>query len=127
MNRPLLTRRALERGELVPFEGPTGEERPVRMGKGGPPVLDPGTPFSVHSCPGRALTIRSGAATLPGAAFAPDDPDLEGSVILEWDAFTRWLEEDQPVMGHPHDPFDRIDCLRSSRHSEQESYNNKQA
>ena len=32
-------------GELVPFEGPTGQERPVRMGKDAPPVLDPGTPF----------------------------------------------------------------------------------
>jgi len=103
-------------GELVPFEGPTGQERPVRMGKDAPPVLDPGTPFTVHTGPGRALSIRSGGATLPGAAFAPDDPDLEGYVVLDWDAFTRWLEEDQPVMGHPHDPFDRVDCLRSSRH-----------
>ena len=103
-------------GELVPFDGPIGQERPVRMGKGAPPVLDPGTPFTVHSGPGRALSIRSGTATLSGAAFAPDDPDLEGYVVLDWDAFTRWLEEDQPVMGHPHDPFDRIDCLRTSRH-----------
>lgn len=102
--------------ELLPFDGATGEEHPVRMGKGGPPVLDPGTSFSVHTCPGRALSIRTRSATLPGAAFASDDPDLEGYVVLDWDAFARWLEEDQPVLGHPHDPFDRIDCLRSSRH-----------
>jgi uncharacterized protein (DUF427 family) len=103
-------------GELMAFEGAAGEERPVRIGKGAPPVLDPRTPFTVHSCPGRAFSIRAGAATLEGAAFAPDDPDLDGYVVLDWDAFTGWLEEDQPVMGHPHDPFDRIDCLRSSRH-----------
>ena len=103
-------------GELVAFEGTPGQERPVRLGKGGPPVLDPSTPFTVHSCEGRSLSIRAGGATLEGAAFAPDDPDLDGHVVLDWDAFTGWLEEDQPVMGHPHDPFDRIDCLRSSRH-----------
>src|SRR5688572_17802405 len=103
-------------GELVPFEGAAGQERPVRMGEGAPPVLDPRTPFTVHSCPGRLLNIRTRAGLLEGAAFAPDDPDLEGYVVVDWDAFTRWLEEDQPVMGHPHDPFDRIDCLRTSRH-----------
>jgi uncharacterized protein (DUF427 family) len=103
-------------GRLVPFEGTPGEEQPVRLDSDSAPVLDPRTPFTAHSCPGRALTVEAGAVRLPGAAFAPDDPDLEGYVVLDWDAFTGWLEEDQPVMGHPHDPFDRIDCLRSSRH-----------
>jgi len=37
-------------------------------------------------------------------AFAADDYAQE------------WHEEDERVIGHPHDPFDRIDCLRSSRH-----------
>ena len=36
-------------------------------------------------------------------------------MLLDWKSFTQWYEEDEPVMGHPHDPFDRIDCLRSSR------------
>jgi uncharacterized protein (DUF427 family) len=103
-------------GDLVAFGGPPGLERPVRLGEGAPPVLDPRTPFTVHSCSGRSLSIRIGTAMLEGAAFSPDDPTLDGHVVLDWDAFTGWLEEDQPVMGHPHDPFDRIDCLRSSRH-----------
>jgi uncharacterized protein (DUF427 family) len=103
-------------GDLVAFGGPPGRERPVQLGEGAPPVLDPRTPFTVHSCPGRSLSIRTGTAMLEGAAFSPDDPSLDGHVVLDWDAFTGWLEEDQPVMGHPHDPFDRIDCLRSSRH-----------
>jgi uncharacterized protein (DUF427 family) len=103
-------------GDLVPFDGPPGEEHPVRLDGESAPVLDPRTPFGVHSCPGRPLTLVAGPATLPGAGFAADDPDLEGYVVLDWDAFTRWLEEDQEVVGHPHDPFDRIDCLRSSRH-----------
>ena len=104
-------------GDLVPHT-PSGDavERPVPMGAGERPVLDPRTPFAVHSCPGTPLTVRTAQGDLPGAAFAPDDPDLAGHVVLDWAAFTQWYEEDQPVMGHPHDPFDRIDCLLSSRH-----------
>ena len=49
------------------------------------------------------------------AAFRPDDPDLADYVILEFDAF-EWREEDEPIVSHPHDPFGRIDVLRSSRH-----------
>jgi uncharacterized protein (DUF427 family) len=36
-------------------------------------------------------------------------------VLLDFAAFD-WLEEDEPIVGHPHDPFHRIDVLRSSRH-----------
>ncbi|GAA2141596.1 DUF427 domain-containing protein [Nocardioides koreensis] len=105
-------------GELVPHATPTetaGQEHPFSLDEGGPPVLDPRTPFSAHSCPGAPLTIRTPDGDLPGAAFAPVDPDLAGYVVLDWKAFTQWYEEDEPVMGHPRDPFDRIDCLRSSR------------
>ena len=102
--------------ELVPYVGGSGAESAVRMGRDGPPVLDPSTPFSVHSCPGLPLTLRTvDGVDLPGAAFAAEDPDLGGYVILDWDSFTRWYEEEQLVLGHPHDPFDRIDCLASSR------------
>lgn len=103
-------------GELVPYDGPIGTEKPARMGSGGPPVLTPGTPFSVHTSAGTPFTIRTASGDLAGAAFTPADPDLDGYVILEWDAFTQWHEEDVQVIGHPHDPFDRIDCLQSTRH-----------
>lgn len=102
-------------GDLVPWAGEIPQEHPVRVGEG-PPVLDPGTPFAVHGGPGTAFTIVTSAGELPGAAFRPDDPELAGHVVLDWDAFGGWLEEDEPVIGHPRDPFDRIDCLRSSRH-----------
>ena len=103
-------------GELVPAEAGDAAEHPVRLEEG-PPVLDPSTAFDVHSTPGVPLTIRlAGGRELPRAAFRPDDPDLNGHVVLDWAAFSRWLEEEQEVFGHPHDPFDRIDCLRSSRH-----------
>ena len=63
-----------------------------------------------HTVPGRSLHM-SGRGEV---AFRPDDPDLGGRVIVHWDPFD-WLEEDEAVVGHPHDPFKRIDVLRSSR------------
>jgi len=104
-------------GELVPAAVMAAAEHPVSLEEG-PPVLDPGTSFAVHSTSGIPLTIRTPDGDLSGAAFRADDPDLAGLVLLDWQAFTQWYEEDEPVIAHPHDPFDRIDCLRSSRHIE---------
>ncbi len=102
--------------ELLPAD--TGEApaaKPVRLGRDGPPVLDPRTPFLVHSCQGEPLTVVAGDVSVAGAAFRPADPDLAGYVVLEFRAFD-WLEEDQPVISHPHDPYSRIDVLRSDAH-----------
>ena len=79
------------------------------------PVLDPSVPFAVHTCPGTVYDLIAGDETAGRAAFRPDDPDLAGYVVLEFDAF-EWREEDEPIVSHPHDPFGRIDVLRSSRH-----------
>ncbi|HEX6712030.1 MAG TPA: DUF427 domain-containing protein [Thermoleophilaceae bacterium] len=51
-----------------------------------------------------------------GSARECPDPDLAGHLLLDWKAFDRWLEEDDEVVGHPHDPFHRVDVRRSSRH-----------
>lgn len=64
-----------------------------------------------HTVPGRSLHLEGHGEV----AFRPDEPDLGGRVVLHWDPF-EWLEEDEPVMGHPHDPCKRMDVLRSSRH-----------
>lgn len=98
--------------KLVPAPPSDAEENPVTLG--GKPVLDPRTPFGAHSCPGEPLSVDAGAVVLPGAAFRPDDPDLHEHVILDFNAFDQWLEEDEPVVGHPHDPFSHIDVRRSS-------------
>ena len=45
-----------------------------------------------------------------------DDEDLAGYVQVDWHAADRWLEEDEEVVGHPRDPFHRIDIRRSTRH-----------
>ncbi|MGV0849248.1 DUF427 domain-containing protein [Mycolicibacterium phlei] len=79
------------------------------------PVLDPSVPFGAHTCPGTEFDVIAGDETAPAAAFRPDDPDLAGYVVLEFDAF-EWHEEDDPLVSHPHDPFHRIDVLAGSRH-----------
>jgi uncharacterized protein (DUF427 family) len=96
--------------QLVPAGAESGEED-----AGSRPILDPTVPFDAHSCTGSTFDVIAGDETGTRAAFRPDDADLADYVILEFDAF-EWQEEDEPIVAHPHDPFGRIDVLRSSRH-----------
>lgn len=72
------------------------------------PVVGPQHPG--HTTPGVSLHAEG----LGEVAFRPDDPALGGRVIVRWAPFS-WREEEEPVISHPHDPFARIDVLRSSR------------
>jgi uncharacterized protein (DUF427 family) len=92
--------------------GPAPEYRSVGFGTGGPPLLDPSVPFAVHTAGGEPLLVRSGATT--GEAFRLADPALPGYVVLDFEDFD-WWEEDEPIVGHPRDPFHRIDVCRSER------------
>jgi uncharacterized protein (DUF427 family) len=94
-------------GELVPSTLPVVPDDL-------PPFLGPEN-FGWHTTPGDAFAVRAAGRTLDGVAFRPSDPDLAGYLILDFSAFD-WVEEDEPVIGHPHDPFKRIDVLRSGRH-----------
>ncbi len=94
-------------GELVPADAGEGSESDV---------LHPGISFAAHSTPGDAFDIQIGGRTLSRAAFAPTDDDFDGYVIVDFSAFDGWLEEDEPLLGHPRDPFHRIDIRDSSRH-----------
>lgn len=82
----------------------------------GRPFLSPGTPFAVHTMPGESLSVRTSAGDRPAAAYRPADPDLDGYVVLDFFSFDEWSEEDERIVGHPRDPFKRIDVRRSSRH-----------
>lgn len=105
--------------ELIeaPERDPATELAVVSM-LGGPRVLDPRTPFSVHTTGGASLDLRTPTGTLTDAAFRLDEPPLEGVTVLDFASFDRWLEEDEPMIGHPHDPFHRIDVRTCSRHVE---------
>ena len=70
-------------------------------------VLHPGVPFAVHTAPGEPVLIAG------RAGFRLEE--LPGHVVLDFNAFDAWYEEDERVFGHPRDPFHRVDVRRSSR------------
>jgi uncharacterized protein (DUF427 family) len=78
-----------------------------------PPMLGP-TNFDLHTCPGRVVD----AGPLKGAGFVPEDPDLGGRVLLDFNAFDGWRAEEDELVGHAHDPFKRIEVWSSGRHIE---------
>jgi uncharacterized protein (DUF427 family) len=80
------------------------------------PVLSPKVPFAVHTADGEAVGLRVGGEEKEAVGFRLADPDLDDYVILDFHAFDRWYEEDEQNVGHPRDPFHRIDILHSSRH-----------
>jgi uncharacterized protein (DUF427 family) len=107
-------------GELVPSSAP-GSDGELEAGSPLPgvfarPVLDPSVPFSAHTTGGEAVDVRANGETSPGAGLRLADPDLAGYVLLDFPAFDGWTEEDEPIVGHPRDPFHRVDVLASSRH-----------
>ena len=86
----------------------------IRAERGGELVVD-----TKH-----AVLVWEDGHVVPRYAFPADDVRLdgcaeagiEGHVLVDWDAVDRWLEEDEEIVGHPRDPFHRIDIRGSSRH-----------
>ena len=107
-------------GEAPPSDGTT--EQPAGIPAMGAPMLgdhavyDPGVPFAVHTTRGRPAAVSARRSGRSAAAFLPEDPALADFVVLDFDAFDAWYEEDERNYGHPRDPFHRIDIVRSSRH-----------
>ena len=73
-----------------------------------------------------AQRVQFGPSRLFSLGGAPGDPgvrvfDAEGSgpvaglVRFEWDQL-EWFEEDERIVGHPRNPYARVDALRSHRH-----------
>ena len=77
-------------------------------------VLDPSVPFAVRTTAGERLVVRADGRE--AEAFRAADPDLDGYVIVDFDGFDEWYEEDERNVGHPRDPFHRIDIVHASRH-----------
>jgi uncharacterized protein (DUF427 family) len=78
------------------------------------PMIFPNTPFAAHTTPGEPVIISVGDRTAKG--FRPADGGLNGYVEVDFDTFDAWYEEDERRIGHPRDPYKRIDVLPSSRH-----------
>jgi uncharacterized protein (DUF427 family) len=67
-------------------------------------------------------TITVGETKLENAAWyypkpLPDaPPQLRGLIAFYFDRMDTWLEEDEEIVGHPRDPYHRIDTIPTSRH-----------
>ena len=74
-------------------------------------------PQRVQFGPSRTFSLASQAGTHASAArvFDDDAGDFAGLVRFEWDPLA-WFEEDEPIYGHPRNPYARVDALRSHRH-----------
>lgn len=71
--------------------------------------------------PMRCFNVRAGERLAEGAVTTfPEPPEgappLQGYAAIDFWAMDRWFEEDEPVYGHPRDPYHRVDVRASSRH-----------
>ncbi len=62
------------------------------------------------------FTLEVGGHVAEDAAWTfSGEPLLEDLIGFEWAAMDEWLEEEEPLHGHPRDPYSRIDVRESSR------------
>ena len=106
-------------GALVAVEQEKAEEQPVTWGTDRRCSIRAPASQRTRSTAPRS-TSSPALRTLPAAAFAPADADFDGYVIVDFDAFDEWREEDEVLVGHARDPFKTVDTRRSSRRVEVE-------
>ncbi len=83
-----------------------------------------GTAHTTH-CPFKGdasyRSVRVGDRVAEDVVWHYESPMSSASPIKGYAAFygdgmDRWLEEDEETIGHPHDPYHRVDVLQSSQH-----------
>jgi uncharacterized protein (DUF427 family) len=80
-----------------------------------PALITPELRGVLHLAPGRTVTLLVDGVELEQIGYRCDDSDLGGHVLLSWDPFT-WIEESDPMLGHPQDIYSRIQTRASNRH-----------
>jgi uncharacterized protein (DUF427 family) len=68
--------------------------------------------------PSRMYALTAGGRTTESAARVFDaegDGPVTGYVRFEWSSL-EWFEEDERIVGHPRNPYTRVDAIRSHRH-----------
>ncbi|QYJ05409.1 DUF427 domain-containing protein [Nocardioides panacisoli] len=109
--RRVVPRYALPASDFV-ADLETGDEIAVDLAEL-PPLVPPNV--TTYTTPGTEVAVVVDGERVGGSAYRPADPDLADRIVLDHAPFS-WHEEEQEVIGHPRDPFKRIDCLPTSRH-----------
>jgi uncharacterized protein (DUF427 family) len=81
-------------------------------------LVDENHPQRLQLGPSRLHSLASDRRTHKSAARVYDadgDGPVAGYVRFEWDTLD-WFEEDEQIIGHPRNPYVRVDALRSHRH-----------
>jgi uncharacterized protein (DUF427 family) len=81
-------------------------------------LLDEGHPQRVQLGSSRVHSLTTDQRTTKAAARVFDKDGggaVAGYVRFEWEPLD-WFEEDERLIGHPRNPYVRIDALRSRRH-----------
>jgi uncharacterized protein (DUF427 family) len=81
-------------------------------------LVDDDHPQKVQFGPSRLHSLHAGDSVRQGVArvFDADGAGpVAGTVRFDWDCLD-WFEEEEPIVGHPRNPYARIDALRSHRH-----------
>lgn len=88
--------------------------RRVRGLVGGRTVIDTERALLVHR-QGQSPSWAFPAEDVKDVASEPE-PDAPGYVRVDWRLVDEWYEEDDRALGHPRNPYHRVDILQSSRH-----------
>ena len=81
-------------------------------------LRDEDHPQRLQLGPSRLHSLTTDRRTQKAAARVYDtngDGPVAGYVRFEWDTLD-WFEEDEQIIGHPRNPYVRVDALRSHRH-----------
>ncbi|CAO5249210.1 MULTISPECIES: DUF427 domain-containing protein [unclassified Frankia] len=87
--------------------------RRVRGLVAGRAVVDSERVLLVHR-QGQPPTYAFPAPDVLAGDPAPE-PAAAGYVRVPWDDIDEWYEEEERVLGHPRNPYHRVDCLRGGR------------
>jgi uncharacterized protein (DUF427 family) len=87
--------------------------RRVRATKDGRTPIDSERALLLHR-PGQPPTLAFPKEDVGGLP-TDDTVEVPGFVTVPWDAVDAWYEEDEQMLGHPRNPYHRVDCVRSRR------------
>ena len=109
------TRLLHESGRLPVFYFPLSDVRGDLLEPSGKSVEVPAKGIASYR------RLRVGDRTVDEAAWVFEQPAdsagfLAGHVAFVWSAIDEWFTEDEQLLGHPRDPYSRIEVLKTTRH-----------